>query len=418
MSIRPAYPSIRPSLLLDFANAQVLDPRVTFTRASTATYYDAEGVLRTAASGQARFTFDPVTEESLGLLIEESRTNLLLRSEEFQTTWTIVGTASVVANGIAAPDGATTADKFVLGNTVTSGNAALSQSATKPAVSADYTVSLYVKAGEFNSLRVILRDAASASNFVQAYFNLATGVIAQAANAGGTFTAASATITDVGNSWYRVSVTGTSSTETSLNVRLLSYQNGTGTATGDGTSGIYLWGAQLEAGSFATSYIPTVASQVTRAVDAASMTGANFSSWYDNAEGTLYGELSVLALRSDGSVSSALRVDDGTASNRYVLRFGTVITGADFFVNVNGSSVVDTNSVGVTANVNAKYSYAYKVNDFAFTQNAASPFTDTLGVLPSVNTLTFAGDFFNGTIKKIAYYPVRLTNAQLQALTI
>jgi hypothetical protein len=128
-----------PTLFLDFQSATALDPRITFSRGSQATLFDSTGTLKYA------------------------KHNLILQSQDFDTTWTKIGTLTVSTDSTSAPNVTVNADKFILGNTVTSGNAALSQNVTKPLSPARYTVSAYVKAGEFNSIRLILRDSASAA---------------------------------------------------------------------------------------------------------------------------------------------------------------------------------------------------------------------------------------------------------------
>jgi hypothetical protein len=194
--------------------------------------------------------------------------------------------------------------------------------------------------------------------------------------------------------------------------------------TGDGYSGIYIWGAQLEAGAFPTSYIQTVASQVTRAADAASMTGANFSSWYNQAAGTLYAEwqkfapsaFQAVAIASDGSGSNIIALGHGSISGvNNSLRFD-VTTGG-----VNQASI--TSIVNSPSNTFAKTAAAYAVNDFSVVSNGGSAGTDALGVLPVVNRLIIGanaagtGTFLNGTIRKLSYYPLRISNANLVALT-
>jgi hypothetical protein len=288
-------------------------------------------VLLAAPAGVARFDHVPTTGVSQGLLIEEQRTNLLLQSEDFSTTWSITGTASISTNVTSSPAGTITADKFILGDTITSGNAAFFQSVTKAATATTYTTSVFVKAAEFNSLRLVFRDTATAGNNVEAYFNAATGAIASGPTANGTFTGASATISAVGNGWYRVTLTGTTSTETSVNVRMLVYQNGTGTATGNGFSGIFIWGAQLEAGAFATSYIPTTTTALTRNADAASMTGTNFSDWFNASEGTLYSEASRPFAVPSNLFPRTFEINDGTANNSIRNGYSTA-TNASFAV--------------------------------------------------------------------------------------
>jgi len=422
MSLSSNYPTVRPSLLLDFAKSRTVDPRITFTRASTATYFDEDGILQSALAGVPRIDFNPSTLVCNGLLIEDQRTNSILQSEDFSTTWSITGTASISTNVTSSPAGTITADKFILGNTITSGSAAFFQSVTKAATATTYTTSVFVKAAEFNSLRLILRDTATAGNNVEAYFNAATGAIAFGPTANGTFTGASATISAVGNGWYRVTLTGTTSTETSVNVRMLVYQNGTGTATGNGSDGILIWGAQLEAGAFPTSYIPTTTTALTRNADVASMTGTNFSSWYNASEGTLYAEGFVYTAPANTVNPCLFSIDDNTGSNRIQLyrANGNGNPNAGLAV-VNGGTIQALITAGNTQFQNGKIAGAYKVNDFAASVNGATPVTDSSGTVPVVTQMQIgigpALANVNGTIRRLAYYPTRLANAQLVALT-
>ena len=200
---------------------------------------------------------------------------------------------------------------------------------------------------------------------------------------------------------------------------LLDSPSNTGNYTGDGYSGIFIWGAQLEAGAFATSYIATTAATVTRNADAASMTGSNFTSWFNNAEGTIYVEGS----HSDDSSTFPrfYTFSDGTTSN--TLQLLTLQSSNTLY-----GEVATANVQQVTFAINTAYTgqlgkvtLSYKVNDFASCFNQGSVLTDATGTVPvltvmqlgasAVNTSTL-----NGTIKKLAYYPLRVTNAQLQAL--
>jgi hypothetical protein len=429
---RAIYTGTSKTIVIWGAQLEQRSALTDYTPTTTQPITNYVPALQTAASGEARFDHDPLTGESLGFLIEEQRTNLLLRSEEFETAWTTVGTATASTNQVIAPDGTLTADKFVLGATILSGGAALSQNATKPATSAPYTTSLYAKAGEFNSLRVILRDAALASNFVQAFFNLATGTIAQAANASGTFTAASATITAVGNGWYRVSVTGTSATETSLNVRILNYQDGTGVATGDGYSGIYIWGAQLEAGAFPTSYIKTVASQATRNGDFAGIAETNFSSWFGNTpEGSVYTEATSFGF--DGISAANRRHYFTLESNVLGGSFGPDFLGVAGISNgvltvarSGNDSTTTTNGSGVTSLTNGqpvRYATSFTSSAIGRATNGISgadinrPVTSGRFTTLVIGAQNNGDRVLNGTMRKLSIYPKAFNSATLQALT-
>jgi len=195
-------------------------------------------------------------------------------------------------------------------------------------------------------------------------------------------------------------------------------------ATGNGFSGIFFWGAQLEAGAFPTSYIPTVASQVTRAADSANMLGVNFSSWYRADEGTLYAEWQKFA---PSAFQSVVMASDGTSSNVFAIGHGSIFGGNNnlrFDVSAGGTSQASITTItNSPSNTFAKTAAAYAVNDFSVVSNGGSAGTDTLGVLPVVNRLIIGanaagtGTFLNGTIRKLAYYPKRLSNTEIVALT-
>jgi hypothetical protein len=372
-------------------------------------------VLQTAASGVARFEHNPITFESLGLEIEEQRTNLVLRSEEFDNAVWVKNACTVSANTLTAPDGAITADKLV--EDTSTGLHFLHYLATF-AASTSYTVSVYAKAGERTRFQIGGSGSAWAS-FSTAVFDLSAGTVVTNT---GAFTSAS--ITPVGNGWYRCTATGLSNASP-VNQQVAQFflvQSGTTTSyTGNGFNGLFLWGAQLEAGAFPTSYIQTVASQVTRAADAASMTGTNFSSWYNQAQGTLYAEAGK-PLSNYTSTRIIAEIGDGTIANRMNLNAQSTTTNALFAVTTNSTSVATPTIAGVFANGYGEVAGGYIVDNVQLAGNGTLATADTSCQIPVVNRMTIGdinvgGLIWNGTIAKIAYYPLRVTNANLQALT-
>jgi hypothetical protein len=193
------------------------------------------------------------------------------------------------------------------------------------------------------------------------------------------------------------------------------YQNGTGTATGNGTDGILFWGAQLEAGAFPTSYIPTTTTALTRSADVASVN--TLSPWYNATAGTIYAEAVCVV---PTSVSFVAQFNDLTTSNfidgaRYQTTLRTLVnTGG-----VNQSTLIP----GTAAGAVNKTALAYAANDIAMSANGAAALTDTSATIPTVTRLWLGDDgsgsprYLNGYLRRITYYPVRLTNAQLQNLT-
>lgn len=245
-----------------------------FTRASTATYMNVAGVLSTAAINAIRLNFDGPTHAPLGMLLEMAATNLCTYSEQLDNAAYVPTAATVTANAVAALDGVTTADKLVEGVTNAAHYLGRVSGFTITAYSVN-TVSFFVKAAGRTLFKARYSDSTGV-NGVEYQFDLSNGTVS-AAVPFGTASQYSASITNYGNGWYRCSVTAivdTFSTATGLWITL---SNGSSTVyTGDGTSGLYLWGFQLEFGTAATSYIPTVASTVTRAKDV--LTSATFGS--------------------------------------------------------------------------------------------------------------------------------------------
>ena len=359
-------------------------------------------VLQTAASGVARFDNNPTTGESLGLLIEESRTNLLTYSSQFDDAAWTKGGVSATANAIVSPDGTLNAERLV--EDTSTGDHRIYQQTSFTSGTA-YAFTVYAKAAGRNLLQLFN----SGSIALNVTFDLSSGTITNTSSGTGA-------ITSVGNGWYRCSVSATASATAVANNQIRLVSTGTTTSyTGDGWSGVYLWGAQVEAGAFATSYIPTVASQVTRAADAASMTGTNFSSWYNAGEGTLYAEAV-----SFGASSNTFSISDGTSSNWiYLISRQNAVSASGAVVNANGTTQASLGSF--TFSTTNKIALGYKANDFGASVNSATVITDTSGIIPITNAayLGARGDGFSSsqTIKKIAYYPLKVSSANLQALT-
>ena len=351
-----------------------------------------------------RFDYDPVTLAPKGLLIEEQRTNLFTYSEQFDNAAWTKSNATITANATTSPDGTVDADALI--ETTATGTHVTYQVFTFVAATA-YTYSVYVKANGRTKF-----DFASLSGFSPgASFDL-TAVTATPLGA-----TSAATITAVGNGWYRCTATRTSAGGSDqAQIRLVDAA-GASTYTGDGTSGIYLWGAQLEAGAFATSYIPTVASQVTRTADQCSIVAPNFAPWYNQSEGSFVVSTSPIAVDNDISFSVS---NSGGYNNSIYL---PADSGSQFVV-VNGGSVQANIDAGTfTANTTNRVAAAYKAADFAASVNGGAVVTTASGTIPTVDRAVIGGleantaNRFNGHIRSVRYFPVRLSNAQLQALT-
>lgn len=396
-----------PRLTLNFLTGAPLDSRITFTRSTTATFVGSDGLIQSSAINTPRFGYNPATLAARGLLIEEQRVNLLLRSEEFDNaTWTKTR-SSITANATTSPDGTANADRFVI-DTTPATNHPVGQSASVTS-GTTYALTVFAKADQFSQINLRFSAQFPAGN---AYYDLNSGTVSSSG------TIVSASMTSFGNGWWRcVLVMTANATGAAAGQIFLAQSNSITIATADGTSGLFLYGAQLEAGSFATSYIPTVASTVTRAADDASMTGTNFSSWYNQSEGTVV----VSADSSRGGVAGTTRnflFVDGTATN--IIRSNGTSTLQVIDASVTQASIAGSPLIPFDGTV-YKFASAFKVNDFA-TVTTGAVVTDTSGTVPTgINQLVLGGGssttILNGHIRTFTFYATRLTNAQLQALT-
>ena len=388
MSIRQNFPTTQPSLVLDFANSKTLDPRITFARPSTsgdATYMDANGLIVTAAADEPRFDhkIENGVVKSLGLLVEEQRSNTLPYSEDFsQSDWATFGTASKSSNVATAPDGNFTADSITI--PTSSGvydNIAASASTT-------YTFSSYIRGTPGSTVRILLN------------FN-SSGV-----------TSKTVTVSDV---WKRFDVTATSNASDS-NVSV-QYDQGNGNT-------FYVWGAQVEVGSFPTSYIPTSGSTKTRSPDSVSMTGTNFSDWYNQNEGTIYCSANNDVGLNTSTSTYFYAIDDTSNSSGDFIRQWVwsgntgLLLHSVYTSNTTGQgSVISAEFSNTLTTDNKKTAVGYAKSDFASYYNGTSLNTDTSGNLPVGIDRLRIGTNLSGHISQLAYYPKRLTNTQLQNLT-
>ena len=406
-------PAIRPSLLLDFANSKTVDPRITFTRASTATYFDAQGLMRTAASGVPRIDHDPATGACKGLLVEEQRTNLFTNSEDAGTAWSTKSGCTVAADAMKSPTGTLTMDTMVESNTL--GGHYMERSITL-AANAPVSFSCYVMANGRSTVWLTVY-ANGYSDLIQGSFNLSTGSVASVFN-GGTGSGATASMQNLGAGLWRLTISGTPSTAAVTDCKpRVSLINGSTIYQGDGASGIHIWGGQFEPGAFPTSYIPTTTAAVTRAADVASMSGTNFSSWYRQDEGSFVVGGDSFGKNSSNTFFSA---DDASGVNRIQLRFNGVSAISSVVVKDNTVVGSNTSLVG-SFNTSGLAAIAYKAADTAIVTNGQAPTALGNLIVPTVTQLSIGQSPptlpLNGHIAKVAYYPKRLSNAEMQALT-
>jgi hypothetical protein len=401
-------------MALDFTTG-VLDPRVTFTRASTATFVGSNGIIQTAAINAPRFDYNPATLAPKGLLIEEARTNLTTYSEQFDNAAWVENSSDVTLENVVSPSGASTSYKltelnasdrhFIVGANVTfvSGTT--------------YTFSIYAK----DAGRPIVM---AAGNRVFGHFNLQSGV-ALPGPGSADWVVSGASIVLGKDGWYRCVATVTrqvANTTTGPQIGLSNTTTAPSTIQsylGDGVSGAYIYGFQIEAGAFATSYIPTVASQVTRNADVVSMTGTNFSDWYNASEGAFLAKFSFPAIPAT-QFRYVLSANDGTATNFIAVAGNTTSNVPAGRVIASSSTQASMGGGAITANQQAIGVIAYKQDSFAYGQNGATIGTDATGLVPTVNRLDIGAlttSFACCHIQRVAYWPQRIINNEALAFS-
>ena len=397
----------QPSLDLQFATGKTLNDRVsgnnliTFSRADAttcATYVDSNGVIQTAAANVPRFDHDPVTGESLGLLIEEERTNELARSEEFDNAYWVKNQTTVVPNNVASPDGTSTAE-LLLDNSSLS-NHAINRITSTLSNGTDYTFSVYAKSEILNHCFLLFYSGSTAFPLTVASYDLAN-ITASSVQGSPNFN-----IQDVGNGWRRLSITKTTIAAATSLIEVRLSQDGVWnnrTYSGSG-QGIYLWGAQLEANaSFPTSYIPTSGSAVTRSSDLASIEGTNFSSWYNQSEGTWSVDFAN-DLSKQGSYQGVLALDSNVPR----------IEG-NSLVGFGGSTVFSPSS---TEKVALAYgSTEGRAINGSVASGSGGTITNKTKVGIGTGAITGQGYQLSTTISRLTYYPYRLADATLQEIT-
>ena len=405
-----------PSLDLNFAATKSLVDAttgaelVTFTRASSGTYVDSQGVIQIAANDEPRFDHDPTTGESLGLLVEEQRTNGIRNNT---MVGAVAGTPGTLGTNWQSATPVSELNREIVGVGVANGISYidLRYSGTVAAVR---TVTIFPDT-EFTS-------AANNQSWAgSVYLALVGGSMANITlvkPATSAFSSVPATIGSLGfldlqgvlsSSLLRYEWSGSTPATDTASVRMSIAIQTAASGAVDFTLRIGM--PQLEQGEFATSVIPTSGTAATRAADVASITGTNFSSWYRQDEGTVFGEGALLA-----TAAGPVFVMRGPTSNdRHQVSLSTAA--------IVTNSVLQA-SLGDTYTAQTKSSFAYALNDAAFVTNLTALQTDTSCLIPTGVVAATIGRFdfggtqsHNGHIRRLTYWPTRLGNEVLQTIT-
>ena len=395
------YPVIKPTLDLNFAATKTLDPRIEYYRYGPASYVDENGKVVLVGEDVPRFDHDPDTGECKGLLVEGERINYIPNGVRPGDKWTGAKANSVWTENTTettAPDGTYTATKWAF----TSTDPYLYHQQTLNA-GVTYTMSVWVKAGT----------------------NMAGDVLQLRMGAAPYSTFANSTIPTDG-SWKRLTFTKTigGSNETNVNVGFEPQTNPSGNpASGDV---IYVWGAQLESGTTASSFIPTYGYTQARGPDVVQITGEEFSDFYNQIEGTIFLSASY---DTDARAASIVTIDDTSAYANYTevgYRAGGASSGqvSSYSRTTAGNDQYYKNWVNSATQGNEfKIAFAYKDNDYASSGNGETAHTDNSGTthklfdrlkFSEVHTVGHGGV---GHYRRLMYYPKRITNSQLKTLT-
>lgn len=421
-----AADGVFPKLIAEFQNERYavngapvsFTDLFTFTRSSIGTFIGSNGLLQTASSDVARFTYDPITLERIGLMMEGQRTNILLRSADQTTTWTATE-ATIGAGATPDPTGASGFQKII--PSVVSAQHYTAQ--TVSAAANTYSFSIFAKANGYDGLRLIMLNG---SGTAFASFNLTNGTLAASGVTGTTYSTVLTKIEPYPSGTYRITLTATcSATTTSVRVQADKGGGATSTYAGDGTSGVDVWGAQLEAGAFSSSYIPTTTAAVTRSADYVANTGSNnvpFASWYNAVAGTCY--VDCLFYTGDAAFPRIFEIGDGGVNVNSINLVQQISTQQAAF-NVYSASAYQGMAIGSPdlRGSRQKIATAIKLNDAASSRNGASPYTDTSLAMPVTSNRLDLANAPSGTqagflhIKEFRYYSQRITNSELQRIT-
>jgi hypothetical protein len=361
-----------------------------FTRSTSATRINKDGLIEVVTNNKPRIDF--LNDSNGALLLEPERTNLQVNSEEFDNPLWLKNRASITPNDAISPSGLLNADKLV----GTSGSSSYVYDGISVTFESAYTISVFAKYIDIEEFVIV--------NFTQsgnAYFNIENGTIIS--NFG---TITEPKIENYGNGWYRCSAKFTATATASVNYGF--YLNN---AT---DKSVHIWGAQVELGSYATSYIPTQGAISTRVAETCSDSGNN--QVINSIEGVLYWNI---ITQDKNSSSKAISINNGINTILSIYFYSPSI---NVVFNVNGVNQFYAN-FGLTIGQEYKIAVLYQENNFALYVNGVKRAEDTNGSVPSVDTFDrlnlseVSGGKFYGNVKEVKLYNTALTDQELINLT-
>ena len=395
-----------------FPTSYIPTPATFTSRASTATYYDANGVIQTAAINEARsnayFPDENGVFRSAGLLLEATATNIALNSENI-VNWAKNGNGiGTIANQVISPDGQLTGDIIFQTSAAPGADRWMGSNSLTITSGVTYTFSCWVKKVSGNDAQPSIRMGFI--NFSQHGSSITPNVTYE---------------------WKRftATITANSTNSTWLGFYIGWDQNGAA------NNNVYaVWGFQVEVSSYPTSYIPTTSSTVTRAADISSsstvtraadmaeITGANFSSWYNQSEGTVFANYRSFSFGKSSALPTIAHFTDGTLNNyirlngapNYAIRNFTFSSGLIQSQMVAGGNTSNNTNYAVAATFATNNAALYASGNSNFDTSYINPLANKVEI---GNWINQNGTYLNGHLSRLTYWPQRLTNTQLQALT-
>jgi len=415
-----------PTLVVDYSSqvfgengVRTLDP-IVFSRSSKATYFDRQGALKYAQVNEKRIDFDPVTKTPNGLLIEGETTNMLTYSNSLVAVSWVAASAAVQSNHFPDPMGGKTMD-FVREN-VSPPAAHILRQDVSGQTGAYWSLSAFVRPAGRDKAKLRISGLDASLEWVEANFDLVTGAVVTSATAGaGQNVIAQARLINSAEGIWRISVSGqpvSGGAVGTVSAQFLILNSGCEEVySGDGVSGLGIWGAQLEARPRASSYIETTDAPASRAADVAYL---SLGSWFNPEGGSI-----VCCFGLQGSMENdwIWSLNDGTLSNRLDLRTaGGSITQ---YVVYKNAGTNQTPQLGVEQRAGDQTITALRFanNAFAAAWSGGSLVTSQGGMLPSnwtqleLGRLTHASRSLFGTLSYLLYFPVSLSDAELRHMT-
>lgn len=392
---------------------RILSPLLTVSRASTATYVNSAGVMARADNNVLRLDYNPVTLAARGARLEQSRQNVLLRSEDLSTTWSGVAT-TVTTNTANGPDGTATLDKVIA--TAVAGGHTRTQTVSGTSNGSPYCLSAFFRAADYSKLVVSLYEGATFVRGVGATFDV-NGTISESFTAGGATIIGSGTENWGGGlrrAWISFIIGGT---DPSMFARLALHNGTTVSFTGDGSSGIHVGCVQLEPGRYPSTYMPTTTAAVTRAADSVSALLALIPT-FNPLAGTLMVESSIDRVAAAQGV--ACELNDGGANNRLIVGFHSNNAPNAYHV-VGGVYTHLMTSSNPAAGVIRKQTFTFQSADQGLSYNGGVEITAAGAGMPAVTTMRFGNNAaldasLDGHLRRVSYWSTVLGAAASEAL--